>query len=110
MNYSELISTSLVKDGWIIAAYTDKYIVDKWPMKNESQKNDVISSESKALEIRIFDKDRELKLWRSEIGKDFYYRERTDKETDDYYDEVQFLDIDTKEKSEGEDAKNCTSS
>ncbi len=84
---------SEIGQGWMIAALTDKYIVDSWPMNREI---DWESEEVKVLEIRIFNADKELKLSRSDIGRDFSQRKLpnsnlTDEES---YDEIQYLDID----------------
>ena len=49
------------------------------------------------LELRVFDNKKEWKLFRSDLGKDFYIRCEDDndkKEGEDYFDEVQLLDID----------------
>ena len=78
---------------WIIAELTDEYIVDTWPMKNNSfeKKGD------KVLEIRIFNDKEEHKLFRTDIGKTF--KERTISDVDNELDtitEEQYLDIDEK--------------
>lgn len=77
---------------FFVAQYTDKFDIGIW------NKN-VIENTNKLLELRVFDKDKEWKLFRSDIGKDFSYRlqgEDDNKEEGVYYfDEVQLLDIDT---------------
>ncbi len=99
MTYRDFIEKAGSETGWIIAAYTDKYILDKWPMSASEQEGYVKAPEAerKALEVRIFNKDRELLISRSDIGKEFVYREINDNssETRDTFDEVQYLDIDT---------------
>ncbi len=83
-----------IKSGWIIAALTDQYIVDVWPMKHDSISN----KDEKILETRVFNMQGEMKLSRSDIGKVFSYRsvfdEDDNKEGRDYFDEIQYLDID----------------
>ena len=86
--------------GWIIAAFTDEYYVDKWPCQAEH----LLSKEEKTLEIRVFGTNREYKLSRFDIGNEFAYRELVDKDkvkdtnnncTElEYYDEWQYLDVD----------------
>ena len=84
---------SEIGQGWMIAALTDKYIVDSWPMIREI---DWESEEVKVLEIRIFNVDKELKLSRSDIGRDFTQRKlpNSDLTDEESYDEIQHLDID----------------
>ena len=53
--------------GYILASLTDEYIVDKWPMEYCNLKG----KEDKILEIRIFNDDKELKIYRTDIGKEF---------------------------------------
>ena len=80
-----------VSKGYIIAALTDEYIVDIWPIDS----SELISKEEKILEIRVFDDKKECKLSRSNIGKEFSSRRICDaEEKRDFYDEWQFLDID----------------
>ena len=79
---------------FFVAQYTDKFDVGIW---NE----DIIENTNKLLELRIFNKNKEWKLFRSDIGKDFSYRcqreDNNDKKEEgvDYFDEIQLLDIDT---------------
>ena len=77
---------------FFVAQYTDKFDVGMW-------NKDIIKNVNKLLELRVFDKNKEWKLFRSDIGKDFSYRcqkeDNTKEEGADYFDEVQLLDIDT---------------
>lgn len=95
MNFDEYIreANQTISKGWVIAALTDEYIVDEWPLNG----NGLTSKEDKILEIRIFNKDEEIKLSRSDIGKGFTFRRINDLEDHrDKYDELQYLDIDEK--------------
>ena len=85
-----------ISNGWIIAALTDEYIVNEWPL----QETDLIAKEEKILEVLIFNESEECKLSRSDIGKPFAFRRLSDRDDNrDTYDELQFLDIDeTKDK------------
>lgn len=84
-------------NAFFIAQYTDKFDIGVW---NES----VSVNEDKLLELRIFDKYKEWKLFRSDLGRVFSCRCQKEKNEDgterkegvDYFDEVQLLDIDTK--------------
>lgn len=76
---------------FFVAQYTDKFDIGIW---NEN----IIKNTNKLLELRVFDNKKEWKLFRSDLGKDFYSRYEDDtgkKEGVDYFDEVQLLDIDT---------------
>jgi hypothetical protein len=91
---------------FFVAQYTDKFDIGIW---NE----DIIENTNKLLELRIFNKNKEWKLFRSDIGKDFSYRcqreDNNDKKEEglDYFDEIQLLDIDTK-RSPKDSRKMCT--
>ena len=112
-----------VKDGYIIAALTDEYFVGRWSDKDKNEKHKYDNADKdknekhirdnadKVLEIRVFNKDRELKLMRSDISKDFLCRCIDDAQPpaagddlcyEDSYDEWQILDID---ETKGTDAK-----
>jgi hypothetical protein len=83
---------------FFVAQYTDKFDIGIW------NKN-VIENTNKLLELRVFDKDKEWKLFRSDIGKDFSYRFQGEEDNKgeglDYFDEVQLLDIDITKSSKG---------
>ncbi len=82
--------------GYVVASLTDEYIVDTWPMT----KYTLAGKEPKILEVRVFDLQQEVKLFRTGIGTErtFLVRHRIDDDSNlmDFMDEVQFLDIDTK--------------
>ena len=86
-------SKKIVKEGWIIAASTDRYLVDTWPMTRYSE-TDI--SEDKILEIRVFNTGAENRLCRPSISSEFTNRciNDTKEDQDDCFDEVQYLDID----------------
>ena len=76
---------------FFVAQYTDKFDIDIW---NEN----IIKNTKKLLELRVFNNSKEWKLFRSDLGKDFYCRYEDDNEKNegvDYFDEIQLLDIDT---------------
>ena len=75
---------------FFVTQYTDKFDIGIW---NEN----TIENTSKLLELRVFDNKKEWKLFRSDLGKDFYSRYEDDtgkNEGVDYFDEIQLLDID----------------
>ena len=76
--------------GYICAAMTDEYLVDCWPSAHN-----LIGKADKLLDLRIFNPEKEVRLFRSYVGSDFYIRiAGPDCTGTDYYDEKQFLDID----------------
>ena len=77
-----------IEKGWMLASLTDDYIVDDWPSSVELDEN-------KLLELRVFNEHCEHKLFRSAIDYDFDERTISDKDYDDHFDEIHYLDIDT---------------
>ena len=83
------------KKVFFIAQYSDRIKIGGW-------KEGTRVDENKLLELRVFDEDKEWKLFRSDLGSNFSWRCRGDKHSDgtelikgkDYFDEIQFLDID----------------
>ena len=55
--------------GYVLAELTDRYIVDKWPL--EKTPKFLENHRNKVLEIRVFNKEREVKLFRGDIGREF---------------------------------------
>lgn len=85
---NELIEkTADMSDAFYSAELTDSYSIGIWASHEPFD-------EDRILEIRVFNEKKEVKLFREDIGDDFHLRVRTD--DGDYYDECQFLDIDTR--------------
>ena len=85
------------ENGWMIAMLTDDYLVERWPGSSRPDPE-------KLLELRIFDANMECRLFRGDIGQEFHYRKLSDQDDRDTFDEVQYLDIDSRasEKEPGE--------
>ena len=82
-------------EGYVLAELTDCYIVDSWPLVRTPELLD--NQINKVLEVRVFNKEREAKLFRGDIGRAFRMRILDEKGKNvEYYDEEQYLDIDTK--------------
>ena len=77
--------------GFFIAALTDEYIVDSTDHMSEHALD---KKSGKLLEIRVFNEMAEYRLFRGDIGSDFYERILSDDDAGDTFDEVQYLDID----------------
>lgn len=89
--------------GYALIQCTDRYTVLELPDK------DIDISENKLLEIRIFNKDEEKRLFRLDLQDEFCYYVINDtdlKPEIDYFDQQQILDIDTTKVLEG----NCVRS
>lgn len=86
-----------VTEGYVFAMLTDEIVWKHWPVSQEEQK-ELRQKEEKLLDIRIFNKEKELRMFRGDIGRKFYGRmlEDTDKalQEQEYFDEEQYLDID----------------
>ena len=98
-----------VKEGFIFAICTDKIICDHWPLKGTAESE---YDENLVLEIRVFNEEKEHKLFRGDMSKEFGYRLKDDSDgenklpegVEDYYDELPYLDIDTTKKPEQDKA------
>ena len=78
--------------SYVLAAFTDEYMVDKW---NDDSKRKICDKLELAIEIRVFNQDEEYKFFRTDIFKEFAYRLMNDSKNQlDSYDEMQYLDID----------------
>lgn len=79
------------REACVVAEMTDEYKVLYWSALRSGKE---MLCEKKLLSVRIFDEAAELKLQRSDIGKElFHFRFREDARSDaDSYDEFQFLD------------------
>ena len=78
--------------GYKIAYLTDECIVDTYPLAFNSLDN----KDEKVLEVRLFNKEKEIKLFRNSIGEEFKERERDDNDNGEHFSQVQYLDIDKK--------------
>ena len=91
-NYELLAKEAAEMCGFIVAALTDEYIVDKWPMMNST----IEDKFDKALEIRVFDDNKEIKLFRPDIGQDLKLRVIDDNDLSpgvESFVQEQYLDI-----------------
>lgn len=87
-------------NGNVIALFTDEIYIDDWNSGNrDTVKTKIQDRKDSLLELRVFDENREVKLFRADIstGSEIGLRviENDNSGYEDYYDENQFLDIDT---------------
>ena len=93
--------------GYIIALFTDEIYINDWNTDNrKTVKTKIQKRKDSLLELRVFDANREIKIFRSDISVDSKISMRViddnNSEYDDHYDENQFLDIDTTNISDSE--------
>lgn len=89
----DLIRETSGMQGYIAAQMSDEFFMDYWPMQFES----LDGKEDKILEIRVFNEDKEVKLFRGSLEEELKIRIIEDPsalDEESYYDEFQFLDID----------------
>lgn len=97
-------AVSQVKKGYIVTMLTDQFDIQRietTDFGSEYLKNLF----HKALEIRMFNPEREIRWFRSSIDKNLKCRERIDTENMDrltYWDETQYLDIDDTKSNEAD--------
>ncbi len=90
-----------LNDGWVIASFTDSFVLDKWINCENRLRTELSNEANKVLEIRVFSSKGESKISRFDIGKPFRARtifdEGDQKDSRNHFDELQYLDIDEKE-------------
>lgn len=99
MSLKEFLEEVKAFSGHALVQCTDGYHVLNWPA------SDLNLVEGKLLEIRIFNEKKEERLFRLDLGDQFYYHVTQDDSLDpkkDYFDQQQILDIDTTQKLEGD--------
>lgn len=82
----------------VVACLTDEFIVGDW----KDKRNEILEKQGRLLEVRVFNKDLEIKCFRSDIGKDFKERIRKDDGDINFFDQKQIIDIDTKRSNDFE--------
>lgn len=88
-----------IERGFVFAMLTDEILWERWPLESDRRKL-FQEKEEKLLDIRVYNREREARVSRSDIGRAFRGRslndEKESSEWQDYFDEEQFLDIDDK--------------
>lgn len=86
-------------EGYCIIQTTDKYVIDYW--NTNTQTKYFGENDSDLIEARIFNETCEYKLFRAYIGEAYAFRKIVEEDEaegekyGDYYDQKQFLDIDS---------------
>lgn len=85
-------------EGIIFAMLTDEIIFEKWPLAPR-EKEDFREKEHKLLDVRVFNEKKEIRMFRGDIGRKLQGRVQDDEkeaaDTIDFFDEEQYLDIDS---------------
>ena len=88
-----------MEEGFLFAMLTDEIVWERWPLSLE-EKEAFRKKEGKLLDIRIFNEEKELRMFRGDIGRKFLGRILEDKKDSldeaECFDEEQYLDIDAK--------------
>lgn len=86
-----------IESGFIFAMMTDEILWENWPLEPKERKL-FHEKEGKLLDVRVFNSKGEVRISRGDIGRGFQGRSRDDEkdkpDAQDYFDEVQYLDID----------------
>ncbi len=95
-----------MEQGFVFAMFTDGIVFERWPFWEEgkSTAREALerfrTKEEKLLDIRLFNREKELRMFRGNIGGTFLGRVLEDEpglfDEAVYFDEEQYLDIDTK--------------
>ena len=90
-DWNEIRQKADIADGYIVAMFTDRVIVDRYPMAPRTEE-EFSGNIGKLLDARIFDKNAEHRFFRGSIGRPLIYRRRDD--TEDHIVRTQLFDID----------------
>lgn len=88
-----------ISKGYAVVMCTDSFLVTQYPDR-EAEKIIIREWNDKLLDIRIFDSHEEYRLFRGDIGREFSEVILYDG-MGDYYDDEQYLDIDTARSKKG---------
>lgn len=90
--FAEFLSAAAGMSGYMTAALTDEYIVNTFP----ESINILEGKEDKILEVRVFNKNKEIRLFRPDISGEFRMRVIDDSDgKTEFFEEYQYLDIDS---------------
>lgn len=93
----------VMEKGFFFAMLTDEIMWESWPLSSEKREN-FRKKEGKLLDIRIFNKEKEVRMFRGDIGRKLQGRSIDDGKAIpdrlEYFDEEQYLDIDDKRSEE----------
>lgn len=101
-NWNELNSKIDINDAWLLAMFSDRILIDKYPLTVADNENILNNSFDKLLDIRVFNKDKEYRLFRGSLDQEFSYRCLADNKEEGAIVREQFIDIDTKRSNKNE--------
>lgn len=82
-----------IEDGYAVMMFTDRFFIDRYPLSTENEAFLQTAFADKLLDMRIFNKAAEYRLFRGDVGRKIQFREARDMDKD-FYDELQYFDID----------------
>lgn len=97
-NWEEWKSKVQISSGYAVIMCTDCFEVMKYPLE-KTEKLLAESWSERLLDVRIFDSEKEYRLFRGDVGKSFS-ETILDDSLGDYFDDEQYLDIDIKRSAE----------
>ena len=91
-----------IEEGYVLAQLTDELIFDCWPQKED----DLCKKEAKILDIRIFNREYELHIFRGDVSKDHFEVRQIDEASgkpEDSFDRFYYIDYDKEESDKAGD-------
>ena len=65
-----------MEKGYAVMMFTDRFEVDGYPLSPECEQMLASGFEDKLLDMRVFNEEKEYRIFRGDAGRDFHFRER----------------------------------
>lgn len=105
--FLKIMENQKIDNGFVLAFYTNEKISIESYEKFENRFDD--DKINHLLELRFYNKSKELKIWRNSIIEEFTFRVLDENDERDSFIEKQFLDIDNKKTTKSNDFTKLTS-
>ena len=105
--FLKIMKNQNIDNGFVLAFYTNEKISIESYEKFENRFDD--DKINHLLELRFYNKSKELKIWRNSIIEEFTFRVLDENDERDSFIEKQFLDIDNKKTTKSNDFTKLTS-
>lgn len=80
--------------GYVLMLSTDQCVLDTYPVSYKNREYLTQNFEKRVLELRFFNKEKEHRLLRTDVRKEFQVRTTCgDDASQDYYDDEQYLEL-----------------
>lgn len=101
-NWDNFKSEITITNGYAVVMFIDEFIVEKYPLELDDQTKLQNEWNKKLLDIRVFNKDKEYRVFRGDLGSPFCYScIEDDSEKLECFEDEQYLDIDTTKTGNG---------